>query len=306
MANIWDKTINIDEILISELLKKQFNIEVMEIKHLGEGYDNIAYLINNEIVFRFPRRANAVVCIKNEISLLPYIAKHVSYQLSCPKFIGVATDAYPFPFAGYPIVKGMVLSEVAEPLIESKVFAQRLANWLKELHSIKILPEDEERQCDFWRLDTNNRMKTLRESCNKYQKYYIDAGFDMKLLLNIIDSFSNLNFANYQACYLHGDLYARHIMVDENHLPVGLIDWGDIHLGHPAVDVSVAIMIFTEEALLEFYKIYGDVDKDVAVFRAMCHSISFLPYAYQQNDYNAKKWAIAAINRSITKYKIIN
>jgi len=36
---------------------------------IREGWDNSAYLVNNEYIFRFPRIQMGVDCMKNEIAL---------------------------------------------------------------------------------------------------------------------------------------------------------------------------------------------------------------------------------------------
>jgi Ser/Thr protein kinase RdoA (MazF antagonist) len=42
---------------------------------------------------------------------------------------------------------------------------------------------------------------------------------------------------------VHGDLYARHVLVDERGALSGVIDWGDIHLGDPAIDLAIAHLV---------------------------------------------------------------
>ena len=37
---------------------------------------------------------------------------------------------------------------------------------------------------------------------------------------------------------VHGDFYSRHVLVDETGGMAGVIDFGDLHVGHPAVDLS--------------------------------------------------------------------
>ncbi|MCH7839494.1 MAG: phosphotransferase [Planctomycetes bacterium] len=37
---------------------------------------------------------------------------------------------------------------------------------------------------------------------------------------------------------VHRDLYARHMLVDDDGRPCGVIDWGDVHVGDPAIDLS--------------------------------------------------------------------
>ncbi len=52
--NIWDKTINVTTEIAQKLIENQFSYKVNNIKFLGSGYDNSAFLVNQEIVFRFP------------------------------------------------------------------------------------------------------------------------------------------------------------------------------------------------------------------------------------------------------------
>ncbi|MFO1259116.1 MAG: hypothetical protein U1E78_11995 [Gammaproteobacteria bacterium] len=75
MSNIWDKTIDINESLVRELIFSQFGLKVYSIEALGEGYDNSAFLINDKFVFRFPHREQlSPTCMANEITILPYLA----------------------------------------------------------------------------------------------------------------------------------------------------------------------------------------------------------------------------------------
>lgn len=50
---------------------------------------------------------------------------------------------------------------------------------------------------------------------------------------------------------LHGDLYARHLLVDRGRL-IGVIDWGDLMAGDPAVDLTVAVTFLPRAARASF------------------------------------------------------
>ncbi len=55
---------------------------------------------------------------------------------------------------------------------------------------------------------------------------------------------------------LHGDLHARHLLLDDAAAAAGVIDWGDVCVGDPAIDLSVAFGAFSgtaREALLDAY-----------------------------------------------------
>lgn len=72
-----------------KLIMLQFpEIELKEIKQLGEGFDNTVIQINGQFVFRFPRRPIAVTLIQVENQLLPSIAGTFPLAIPEPIFLG--------------------------------------------------------------------------------------------------------------------------------------------------------------------------------------------------------------------------
>jgi aminoglycoside phosphotransferase (APT) family kinase protein len=304
MNNLWDQTIKIDIPKAIKLIESQTDLTIDDIRLIGEGFDNLAFLVNSQYVFRFPRRESGITCMENEILALPYLAKHLSFDITTPEFIGHTEQ---FPFAGYKLIQGKTLCDAAEAFITSHQFAEIFANWLKELHSIPIMPGHQDLLKSTWRLDIENRITALLNSLSKYQEYYQLSGFSINQLEETIKAFANLNVVEYSQVYLHGDLYFKHIMVNNNIMPTGLIDWGDIHIGHPGIDLSAAIMIFDDKTLDHFFKSYGTKNEElmkVAVFRALCHNLIFLPYAWTNNHTKARDWCIKAISRTMHLYQI--
>lgn len=57
---------------------------------------------------------------------------------------------------------------------------------------------------------------------------------------------------------VHGDFYVRHLVVENSRI-TGVIDWGDLHLGNPAVDLSIARSFLPPEAHEEFQTVYGPI-----------------------------------------------
>jgi aminoglycoside phosphotransferase (APT) family kinase protein/pimeloyl-ACP methyl ester carboxylesterase len=305
ISHVWDQTIYINQELATKLIEEQFNLKISSIELLGEGFDNIAYIINNEFVFRFPRREIGVTCMQNEIALLPYIKKNVSFPFSYPQFIGKPSTLYSYVFAGYKMIKGNSLSDFNAELITDINFAKILASWLKELHSIKFINEDYKLDLGdrFGHIDDKQRIEKCRVSIEKYESYFLDASFKKQDLLKILEKLSKLNFEDIQkSFYIHGDLYSRHILVDNNLKPTGIIDWGDIHIGNPGIDLSIGYMIFDNNALEVFLNEYGNIDpqtKKLAIFRTFYHSIIILPYCYENNENKLKAWATASLKNAI-------
>ncbi|MCS5709850.1 phosphotransferase [Candidatus Berkiella aquae] len=304
MSNIWDKTIDIHEGLVRHLLKEQFALTVENFSILGEGFDNSAFLINNEWVFRFPHRKEAYHPMLNEIMLLPYFKKHLSFALPDLTYIGQATSEYPYPFAGYRQLSGQFLCQAQRPFVKDHHFASSLGQWLKELHQLPILSEHESKLegDQGWRLDITGRIAKIADTLEQYGDYFLAAGLDATQINECMHSFEHLHIFDSQKVYLHGDLYAKHIMVTQEGKPLGLIDWGDTHIGHPAIDLSVAIMLFEQEALQAFFDTYGAVDHaliDIAIFRALSHAVVAYAYFCQINDFSTMWWTEAAIRNAL-------
>jgi len=61
---------------------------------------------------------------------------------------------------------------------------------------------------------------------------------------------------------LHGDLHFKNILVNENGIVSGIIDWGDLSIGHPACDLSIAYSFLPPFARGVFFETYGGVDEE--------------------------------------------
>jgi aminoglycoside phosphotransferase (APT) family kinase protein len=67
------------------------------------------------------------------------------------------------------------------------------------------------------------------------------------------------------AVLIHGDLHIRHLLVDVTSAgarATGVIDWGDVGIGDPAVDLSFGYAAFAGDARRAFLDAYGDIDPE--------------------------------------------
>lgn len=312
MSHLWIATIIIDQTAAKDLIEQQCSLIVHAIELLGEGFDNIAYLVNKELVFRFPRRQMGIDCMENEIALLPYIAKQVSFPFSCPLYIAKPTHSYPSSFAGYPIVPGTPLCDIPVALISDSHFAKTLAIWLKELHSVPVLKEHVQylKGDQSWRYDIDGMITKRKSMLEQYESYFVDAGFNTKDLFTVLEQLALLDYIPLeQNTYVHGDLYSRHLLVDDKQQLTGIIDWGDIHIGSAAYDLTVVYSLLAPNAQDLFFQYYGAVTdpiKNFALMRAFCHAIALLAYCYETHQENLKQWTILTFRNVIKKIKLTN
>ena len=75
------------------------------------------------------------------------------------------------------------------------------------------------------------------------------------------------------------DLYARHLLVDDDGGLASVIDWGDVHLGDRAVDLAIAHTFLPPVVHEAFRNAYGPVDDttwSIARLRALWHTLTVL------------------------------
>ncbi len=51
MPHAWKQTIVINQEIVAELIKQQQNLPVDTIKLLNEGWDNLVYCLNDDLIF---------------------------------------------------------------------------------------------------------------------------------------------------------------------------------------------------------------------------------------------------------------
>ena len=86
---------------------------------------------------------------------------------------------------------------------------------------------------------------------------------------------------------VHGDLYARHLLVDPAHQLAGVIDWGDVHLGDPAVDLMIVSTFLPPTGREPFFHVYGqipEVTRQIAHLRGLWHTLTVVAYAHAIGD----------------------
>jgi len=277
----WDAEREVTPELALELIRAQFAGIGRTIEPFGFGWDNTAFLVDGEIVFRFPRREVAVPLIERETRLLPRIAPHLPLPIPCPAWIGEPAERFPWPFAGYRMLPGRLAFGLTDE--ERRAAARPLAEFLRALHAIPThgldLPGDEWARTDFVR-----RMPELVERLRGLEAAGVIG--DVRPWLRLFEAGDFPDPAP-RTTLVHGDLDERHILVDGAQRVCGVIDWGDVHQGDPALDLTLLFSFFPAAARDDFVRVYGHVDARTlrtARLRAAFASISSTVYALSVGD----------------------
>lgn len=304
-APSWAADIAIDLDLATSLVLAQFPaLANQTVVPFGIGWDNAAYLVGERIVFRFPRRRVATRLIEREIAILPAIATALPISIPVPRYVGIASDAYQYAFAGYDLIEGETACSRDLDDDTRVALAEPLGAFLRALHALdptplvaRGLPNDEIR-----RLDYERRMELVREreSLLRLPESAARTGVSAAAVARAIDwlvAHPPRRIADEARRCVHGDLYARHVVLDGSRV-AGIIDWGDVHLGDPAIDLSIAHLMLPTEAHGAFRTAYGSIASDTwetARFRAAYHALLELDYGLREDDVGMQRIGAAAI-----------
>lgn len=285
MTEPWAAQRVVDPDLAKTLLELQFpDLAPVRLESLGEGWDNTAYLVNESLVFRFPRRDVAVPLTETESRVLPLLAPHLPVAVPSPEWKGVPEGRYPWPFFGYRMLPGRTADRAELDDASRAALARPLAGFLAALHAIPVEPSWGLSPDTIGRLDGAKLAGRVRASLEALHRDEVVGG--AKTWKEIADEAASLRGGS-DLRVVHGDLYARHLILDDGRGLSGVIDWGDVHLGDPAVDLSVGWSFLPPSGRLPFREAYGPIDEGIwklARLRALHYGIVLIDYGRGVND----------------------
>ncbi len=291
----WTPDVVVGPELAVELIQAQFPaLGATEVRSLGAGWDNTAYLAG-DVVFRFPRRRSTVPLLERETRVLPQLAPQLPLAVPVPELVARPGPSYPWTFAGYRRLPGTTASEAPLTDVQLTAAAGALGDFLVALHRVPAeelqLPGDE-----IGRLNIAARLPSARTRLAAL----VTAGLvdDPTPWLRLLERPAPPVATT--GVVVHGDLYARHLLVDTSGRLCGVIDWGDVHLGDPAVDLMALWSFLPATARPAFRRAYGEIDEralELARLRATFHSIAVAHYAAEAGDASLLATGLTALRR---------
>ena len=287
MSQPWEAERTVSLELARELVESQFpELAPVEVEPLGDGWDNTAVLVGGEIVFRFPRRQVAVGLLEAECGVLGRIGSRLPLPIPVPEWIGGPEERFPWPFAGYRKLRGETADRAALDRESRDRAAPSLGEFLAALHAFPAAAAREAgAPPDTWRrLDNPYRAEQIVGRLAEA----VDGGAigDPHPLEAVVEDVP-LDWRPGTETLAHGDLYSRHLLVDELGRPSGVIDWGDLHVGDPAVDLAIAHAFLPPSGHDAFRRAYGEISDErwrVGRFRALQSLVNTLLYSKDVGD----------------------
>lgn len=271
---VWDADVEVDGALVRALLAEQFpELDSGSARPLAEGWDNSVWVVEERLAFRFPRRAVAAPLVEREVTVLPRLAPLLPAPAPVPVHVGRPGDRYPWTFFGSPLLSGLEPADADLTNGERVALGSELGRFLKALHASETqvhvdpqgaLPVDPNR-----RTDMPFRVELAREQ----MEALAEAGLwhpPERVALLLSDA-ERLSAPVGPFALAHGDLHLRHVLVDGGRL-VGVIDWGDVCLADPAIDLVLYWSLLRPGGRSAFVEEYGPI-ADERLLRARVLSL---------------------------------
>jgi aminoglycoside phosphotransferase (APT) family kinase protein len=271
---------------------------------LSEGWDNTVFRVG-EWIARFPRRAMALPGFGRELAVLPRVAGRLPLPVPEPRWTGTDDDPRePWPFAVVRAVPGSELAEVSPPDAARVPAAAALGSFLAALHApatTALVAELELPVDPMRRAEPAARMEQTRAQLAALAAdglWSPDPAVDA-----LLRDGARLPPPQGEPVLAHGDLHVRHLLLDDSLGAAGVIDWGDVCLADPAVDLALGYAALAGPARAALLDAHGGIDAEREL-RARCLAVRLSAllagYAAADDRPTLLAEALAGLGRAVT------
>jgi aminoglycoside phosphotransferase (APT) family kinase protein len=197
-----------------ELIAEALGRAPVTIVEVDDGYDFHVAIVDDEWVFRFPRRGGVEEALELEIAVLPTLAQWLPVDVPSFEYV----ERTPL-FVGYRLIRG-------QPLVDED--AEGVRAFLEALHASDPsgLP-----------IERHDWVEAYREQCAEFERLVFpvvdsDRRVETQRLFDEVET-----LVGFTPSLIHADLGPEHLLVRDGRL-TGVIDWGDMRVGDPALDYA--------------------------------------------------------------------
>jgi aminoglycoside phosphotransferase (APT) family kinase protein len=292
----WTADFVVDEALVRRLLRQFPELAAASVRPFAEGWDYAIWLVDETWAVRFPRREIAVPGVEVEIAVLPKLAPLLPVPVPAAELVGEPTEEFPWPFFASRLLPGRELGDAELDDAARVRVASTLGEFLRRLHDTDVpdaLPVDANR-----RADMASRVPAAREQLELVAETglweppsSVEAVFEAAEQLPSPETCS----------VVHGDLHFRQVLVDDDGVVTGVIDWVDLGRSDAGIDLSLYWSYFPQPAREAFLEAYGDVTAEQLLrARVLALNLSAILARYGAGEGNdaVRNEAVAGLARA--------
>lgn len=238
---------------------KEFNPEInVSSVRAQRGQFNDALILNEELVFRFPRSAHAAGMLKHESAVLRAIRSFVTLLIPNPVLGDPESEE---PFVGYRMIQGETFGREAVARAVNAGQLQRLADqlacFLRELHAVPV----NELEVDLPLRDSVERWVSMYADVREYLFPHMRPSARDQVSGHFESMLSNPDRLGFQPVLRHGDFGAGNILWNPATWTItGVIDFSFAGLGDPAMDAA-AVSTMGDVLLKSMFVVYPDLQE---------------------------------------------
>jgi aminoglycoside phosphotransferase (APT) family kinase protein len=260
----WSPEVVVGQALAERLIGGRFpGVRLDAIRLLGEGWDSTAWLVDEEWVFRFPRRAVVVPGFRRELAVVPGLAPSLPLPVPVAVHHGEPSAEFGWPFAGSRLVPGRELAEAAPDDRARVGHGRALGRFLRALHDVD--PEGVGVEGEPLPIDANGRADMADRAPRAERQVAVVARLGLwRAPARLAPELERARgLAPSPALVVaHGDLHLRHVLVGADGELSGVIDWIDVCRADPAIDLPLYWGYLTPAAREAFCDEYGPIGAD--------------------------------------------
>ncbi|MFC9694103.1 aminoglycoside phosphotransferase family protein [Kribbella sp. NPDC056951] len=245
---------DITEALVRNLLRDQYpDLADLELREVIGGWGNQMWRLGDELAVRMPRQAGAPQQLELEYRWLPAMADRLPLPVPTPVRRGAPSERFPYPW----LITQWVHGEPADrEFVTADESGTTLGEFLRALHVPAPADVPPTPRTGMLQLGHIDHFFDNVEPGDVVREIWADAvaapAWDGAPLL------------------VHTDLHPANLVVADGRL-AGVIDFGDLGSGDPAIDISAAWTLLPDGAAKRFFESYP-VD-DATFRRARGHAV---------------------------------
>ena len=235
MTGVPSADVEVDVVLIRRLLADQVPaLAGQPVTVVATGWDNVIARVGDDHAMRVPRRSMADRLALHEQAALAELAGSLPLPVPVPVHTGRPTAYYPHHWSVVPWLEGVPAADAG---VDPVVAVDQLASFLTAMH----------RSAPAGAPDNPYRGIPLSDRVDRAAAQLLEL-VDLGLLDpdEAVAATAELTAAAAVPAWpgpkvwVHGDLHARNVLLDEDGGISAVIDFGDVHAGDPAVDLIAA------------------------------------------------------------------
>ena len=259
-TTVPEKEIHVHEVSIdsaqSDIAATFPNFKIDSIEPAGQGFTNIAFLVNGDYIFRFAKRSHASEQINREVKLLPALEPYVKLPIPHIEYAGKRKENS-FSFMGYKKIRGETPEkDVFDGLHEETKdkFTKEIAGFISDVHTF---PVEKAFSVGVELIEYKRKYQKEYEATQRLIYPLVDVT-TRDYLKNLFEAYlhDEHNFT-YTATFNHAEVSPYHVIVDRSAKKItGVIDFGDMHVGDPDWDFNYFYNRYGKEYITNLLKYY--------------------------------------------------